>query len=189
MFKLKYFTAILIAVAGLGFQQAQAHLLDPFEFQVNHPFGSPLGERIYLQNNGGGSYQPAFLPATSQFLFKQNNDGTTAGLFGQYFSVMMMGNMWMISWDLTNSGFTLDGALIKDGNLAGGGQLYSFYGISDDETVIGSGMVMFASMRNISHISFFGSPTGQQVPDGGTTAMLLGAGLGALGMVRRFLKK
>jgi hypothetical protein len=26
------------------------------------------------------------------------------------------------------------------------------------------------------------------VPDGGTTAMLLGAALGALGMVRRFLK-
>ena len=31
-------------------------------------------------------------------------------------------------------------------------------------------------------------PTGQ-VPDGGTTAMLLGAALGALGMARRFLKR
>jgi len=30
-------------------------------------------------------------------------------------------------------------------------------------------------------------PTGGQVPDGGTTVMLLGAGLGALGMARRFL--
>jgi hypothetical protein len=30
--------------------------------------------------------------------------------------------------------------------------------------------------------------TGGAVPDGGTTAMLLGAALGALGMARRFLK-
>jgi VPDSG-CTERM motif len=31
-------------------------------------------------------------------------------------------------------------------------------------------------------------PTGGQVPDGGTTVMLLGTALGALGMARRFLK-
>ena len=31
-------------------------------------------------------------------------------------------------------------------------------------------------------------PGGQGVPDGGTTAMLLGTALGALGMARRFLK-
>ena len=42
-------------------------------------------------------------------------------------------------------------------------------------------------VRDISHISFFGSPGGG-VPDGGATVMLLGAGLGALGMVRRYLK-
>jgi hypothetical protein len=31
-------------------------------------------------------------------------------------------------------------------------------------------------------------PAGVGVPDGGTTVMLLGAALGALGMARRFLK-
>jgi hypothetical protein len=31
-------------------------------------------------------------------------------------------------------------------------------------------------------------PTGGQVPDGGTTVMLLGAALGALGMARRFMR-
>ena len=189
MNKLKYLAAILIAVSGLGFQQAQAHLLDPFEFQVNSPFGSPLAERIFLQNNGGGSYQPTFLPATSQFLFKVNNDGTTAGQFGAFFTVTQTtGDSWDIEWNLAGSGFTLDGALIKDGNLGGGGQLYSFYGISADEIIAGSGTVSFTSGRNISHISFFGSPGGVQVPDGGATVMLLGAGLCALGMVRRYLK-
>ena len=67
--------------------------------------------------------------------------------------------------------------------------IYRFYGVSADETLIGSGTVTFDNpVRNISHISFFGSPGGQ-VPDGGTTVMLLGAALGSLGMARRFLKR
>jgi hypothetical protein len=37
--------------------------------------------------------------------------------------------------------------------------------------------------------SFSANGTAQGVPDGGTTVMLLGATLGALGMARRFLKK
>jgi hypothetical protein len=40
----------------------------------------------------------------------------------------------------------------------------------------------------ISHYTLFPGPGGQ-VPDGGTTVMLLGTALGALGMARRFLKR
>jgi VPDSG-CTERM motif len=40
----------------------------------------------------------------------------------------------------------------------------------------------------LSHWSLFG-PGSTGVPDGGTTVMLLGAALGALGMARRFLKR
>jgi hypothetical protein len=43
-------------------------------------------------------------------------------------------------------------------------------------------------VRDISHATFFGSLGGQGVPDGGATVMLLGAALGALGMLRRYLK-
>jgi hypothetical protein len=39
----------------------------------------------------------------------------------------------------------------------------------------------------LSHWTLFGPGT-PGVPDGGTTAMLLGAALGSLGMARRFLK-
>ncbi len=99
---------------------------------------------------------------------------------------------WMVSWNLTGSGFTLDGVLIKDGTIQGSGEVYKFYGVSPDETIIGSGDVTLADVgqngRMISHISFFGSPGGS-VPDGGTTVMLLGAALGSLGMARRFLKR
>ena len=41
--------------------------------------------------------------------------------------------------------------------------------------------------HGLSGWTLFG-PTGGAVPDGGTTAMLLGAALGALGVARRFLK-
>jgi VPDSG-CTERM motif len=182
MNKLKYFTVILIAVAGLGLQQSQAHLLDSNQFFTAGPIGNPSDELSYLQSK-------SLLPATSQFLFKQNNDGTTDGLYGQYFTVTMTtGNSWDISWDLTGSGFTLDGVLIKDGKIPHtNNMLYRFYGVSADETLMGSGTVMFDG-KNVSHVEFFGSPGGQ-VPDGGTTVMLLGTALGSLGMARRFLKK
>jgi hypothetical protein len=169
-----------------------AHLLAPFQFFTNGPIGNPAAELNYLQTHGGGSYQPTFLPATSQYLGKFENNGSHengAINISTYVTVnMVSGNTWDISWNLTGSGFTLDGVLIKDGNVQGQGMLYRFYGVSADETLIGSGTVTFDNpVKNISHITFFGSPGGGQVPDGGMTVMLLGAALGALGFARRFL--
>ena len=103
-------------------------------------------------------------------------------------------NSWDISWDLTGSGFGLDGLLIRDGKIPDtDNMLYRFYGVSADETFVGSGTVTFDDpVKNISHISFFGSPgspTQQHgVPDGGTTVMLLGGALSVLGMARRYVK-
>jgi hypothetical protein len=187
MNKVKYLTAVLIAVAGLGLQQAQAHLLDPDQFFHNGSIGNPSAELAFLQGNGS-------LPATSQYLGKHNAGGVVengAIDIATYVTVTEVGsNTWNISWNLTGSGFTLDGVLIKDGNVQGKGMLYRFYGVSADETLVGSGTVTFDNpVRGISHITFFGSPGGGQVPDGGTTVMLLGAALGSLGMARRFLKK
>jgi protein with PEP-CTERM/exosortase system signal len=192
MNKLKYLGAVLIAVAGMGLQQAQAHLLDPFRFFQNGSIGNPTAELNHLQTHGGGSYVPTFLPANSQYLGKFNAGGPIengAINISTYVTVTALsGNTWQISWNLTGSGFTLDGVLIKTGNVKPFGHGYKFFGVSADETLIGSGTV--ASFKNpvkdISHITFFGSPGGQ-VPDGGTTVMLLGAALGALGMARRFL--
>ena len=192
MNKLKYLGAVLIAVAGLGLQQAQAHLLDPHQFFTNGPIGNPTNELNYLQTHGGGSYQPTFLPATSQYLGKFNQGGSSedgAIDISTYVSISVLsGNTWEITWNLTGSGFTLDGLLVKSGNVQGQGMLYRFYGVSADETLIGSGTVTLDNpVKDISHITFFGSPGGGVVPDGGTTVMLLGAALGALGIARRFI--
>jgi hypothetical protein len=190
MNKMKYLAAVLIAVAGMGLQQAQAHLLDPDQFFTASPLMSGQDERDFLVSTGR-------LPATSEYLgkFNRNNDNTQTVENGAinistYVTVVFSGNSATISWNLTGSGFTLDGVLIKDGNVQTKGHIYRFYGVSADETLIGSGTVIFDDpVRNISHITFFGSPGGNGVPDGGTTVMLLGAALGSLGMARRFLKK
>jgi hypothetical protein len=172
-----------------------AHLLEAYQFFHNGPIGNPSDELNYLKTHGGGSYQPTFLPATSsQYLGKYNAGGpfeNGAINISQYVSInVISGNTWEVEWHLGGSGFTLDGVLIKDGNVQGKGHLYRFYGVSADETLDGSGTVTFDNpVKNISHITFFGSPGGGQVPDGGTTVMLLGAALGSLGMARRFLKK
>jgi VPDSG-CTERM motif len=186
MNKLKYLTAVLIAVAGMGLQQAQAHLLDPQQFFTAGPIGTGTDEQNYLIANG-------YLPATSQYLGKYNQGGAFengAINISQYVTITeTAANTWEISWNLTGSGFTLDGVLIKDGRVQGKGHIYRFYGVSADEALIGSGTVTFDDpVRGISHITFFGSPGGNGVPDGGTTVMLLGAALGALGMARRYLK-
>jgi hypothetical protein len=159
---------------------------------------SPSDELNYLQTHGGGSYQPTYLPATSQYLGKFNKPGDTPPIengainISQYVTVTFTdAQTWHVEWNLTGSGFTMDGMLIKDGRVSGN-MVYRFYGVSADEKLIGSGDVTLADVgqngRNISHITFFGSPGGS-VPDGGTTVMLLGAALGSLGMARRFLKK
>jgi hypothetical protein len=182
--KRKYLLAVLTALVGLAVQ-AQAHLLDPVQFYTDGPIGNPTDEQNYLIANG-------YLPAGSQYLGK--HDAGAAGFdngainISSYVTVTeTSASSWDISWDLTGSGFTLDGVLIKDGVVQGSGQLYRFYGVSADETLIGSGTVTFDNpVKGISHIAFFGSPGGQ-VPDSGTTAALLGLALtGLAGLRARF---
>jgi len=198
MYKLKYLTAILIAVTAFGLQQAQAHLLDPDTFFITE-LTNPNDELNYLQTHGSltnPDYQPTYLPATSQFLGKFNKPGDTPAIvngainISQYVTITFTTpTTWHVEWHLGGSGFTMDGMLIKDGRVGQGTMVYRFYGVSPDERINGSGDVTLADVgRNISHITFFGSPGGQ-VPDGGTTVMLLGAALGSLGMARRFLKR
>ncbi len=192
MNKLKYLTAVLIAVAGMGLQQAQADLLTGDAFFTNGPIGNPSADLAYLQSHGGPDYQPFFLPQSSVYLGKENAGGNVengAINLTQYITITETNSQtWHISWNLTGSGFTLDGILVKNGNTDPSKTLYKFYGVSNDQKLIGSGDVTLADFnKNISFVEFFGSPGGA-VPDGGTTVMLLGAALGALGMARRYLR-
>ena len=178
MNKFKYLAVMLIAVAGLGLQQAQAHLVLNSQFNTPGPIGDPQAEHDFLLDRG-------LIDECCTEFTKFETPGTN-----QFFTVTGSGNTWTVTWDFGTTGFTLCGALIKDGK-AGGGHLYRFYDVTPDELTGGSGTVTFDNpIRDISHLTFFygicEQPPG--VPDGGTTVMLLGAALGALGITRRYLK-
>src|SRR5919197_4007822 len=98
--KLAMLSAAFCAVMLAFSPNASAHMLDPFQFLTNGPTGNPAAELNYLQTHGGGSYQPTFLPATSQFLGKFEDNGTIengAINISTYVTVnMVSGNTWDI---------------------------------------------------------------------------------------------
>jgi hypothetical protein len=84
-----------------------------------------------------------------------------------------------------NPGFLLCGFLTKNG----AGNLVFLYTVSADEGTSGDFILQVPSTGQLSHVDVFCCPGGVTTPDGGATVMLLGAGLGALGVVRRYLKR
>ena len=178
--KLKYIGAVLIATAGLGLQQAHATLSGGTPLPFDHVL-TPAEELSFIQHTGA--------PNTKAELFATlEADGSTTGPFAQFFTKTVISpDHWIVTWNLTGivAGF-LTSALTQDGTSATGTQRYLLSSVIDHEGKSGSGTLQFTSPPgDISHVSFFGTP----VPDGGTTAMLLGAALGALGMARRYLMR
>ena len=83
--------------------------------------------------------------------------------------------------NLGTGGFTY--LLAKYDGPNGGDAVWNVQGLTGIVTI-----PFNAFGHDISHWSLFGPGDGT-VPDGGTTVMLLGAALGALGMARRFLNR
>jgi hypothetical protein len=84
-----------------------------------------------------------------------------------------------------NPGHVVCGFLTKNG----AGNIVFLYTVSADEGSTGDFILEVPSTGALSHVSVFCCPGGVTTPDGGATVMLLGAGLGALGVVRRYLKR
>ena len=73
-------------------------------------------------------------------------------------------------------------------------QIFNFLNVTGVGTISGNGFdstpaTFTLTVTQLGTRLVFGAITSTSVPDGGTTVMLLGAALGALGMARRFLKK
>jgi hypothetical protein len=83
--------------------------------------------------------------------------------------------------NLGSGGFTY--LLAKYDGPNGASEVWNIQGLTGLVRIPG-----FLGMYAISHYTLFG-PGGAGAPDGGTTVMLLGGALGALGMARRFLKR
>ena len=203
MNKIKYLAAALIAVAGLGFQQAKA---DISSFDLNVGNSAIAGF--------SGPYANVSIDRTSS---------TTANITLTAYAGFLIGaaqvgdfNVNASSWSISNLAF--NGTSISDGgnnNADGFGSFNQTFDVFDGFTNAGtlltftltggagtnwlnamqvlianaSGWLAAAHIFVIGNSSILtGFATGPStVPDGGTTVMLLGVALGALGVVRRYL--
>jgi VPDSG-CTERM motif len=82
-----------------------------------------------------------------------------------------------------NPGSVVCGFITKNGH----GNGVFVYTVSEDQGSSGTFTLEVPFTGALSHIDVFCCAGGVTTPDGGTTVMLLGAALGALGMARRYI--
>ena len=201
MKKLKYIAPILIAVACLGLQHAKAN-------QVNYTLTNANDSGL-----GTGPYGTVNVNLTAPNMATITFTAASGYLFvdGGSVAVNVNSNAWTIGTFNSNGDPVFDdGAGNEDGfgsfnqkvsmqNSSNGASIISFVLTNTSGTwLFGAANVLAFNGQNwkvAAHIQiatgltgFAAGPNGgQQVPDGGTTVMLLGAALGALGMARRYL--
>ena len=224
MNKLKYLAIALIAVAGLGLQQAQA---DVFNFQLSQGntaltaggFTGPYANVSVVTNGsivakvtftsltqtvGGNSYiylfgdgssvavnasAPStiggFVAATLPgFSAPQLSDGGAGNVDGFGTMNHTVNNFDGFSHATNSITLTLTKA-------SGNWGLASTVLTANNQGAIAAAHIFVTlnppNQANGAVVTGFAAPGGSIVPDGGTTVMLLGMALGALGMVRRYL--
>ena len=89
--------------------------------------------------------------------------------------------------DLGSGGYTY--LLAKYDGPNGGSEIWNVQGLTGTVTIPLFGFGHNNSQYGLSHWTLFRGEGGGGVPDGGATVMLLGAALGALGMMRRYLAR
>jgi hypothetical protein len=180
MKSLKY--TLIIGVLCMGMVSlAHATLSDPFP-QV-------------LANNGQGTELTAFRNFSGHSdaemcVVQSPGNETVTNSFGTFTFTNLPFNPvtghFEVEVNFTmNPGNVVCGFLTKNG----AGNLVFLYTVSEDEGSSGDFILEVPSTGALSHVDVFCCPGGVTTPDGGTTVMLLGAALGALGMARRFLKR
>jgi hypothetical protein len=222
MNKVKYVAAVLIALAGLGLQQAKA---DTFSFNISVPNAAISGYP--------GPYAsvtvttPTLNATTATITFTSLHNATNIYLFGDGSTVAV--NVNAASWTLGTITGSNAGAGFSPGPYSNGGSgnvdgfgvlnqtINSFDGFTHSSDRISFALTntsgtwanaMSVLIANANHVfaaahifvtaypanskngalaTGFAANGGGFVPDGGTTVMLLGAALGALGIARRFL--
>jgi hypothetical protein len=206
MNKLKYVAIALIAIAGLGFQQAKA---DTYSFDLTNGNSAISGFP--------GPYATVTVNLTDSTHATITFAANTGYLIGgaQAADVNVSGSWTIGSFSWTggnaNTAFSNGGANNADGFGSFNQTTDNFDGFNAAVTSVsfiltntGAGWANAMSVLTANaggwlaaaHIFVIGDQTvvtgfaagPGSVPDGGTTVMLLGAALGALGMARRFLR-
>jgi len=205
MNKIKYAAAVLIAIAGMGLQQAKADL---FTSELN----------IGPDDSTGILFGTVTVSLTGQVATITFNSNTALDYHFIDSSIASVNvNASTFTFAIVNDPF-FKNVNIPGGNVNGFGSFdlsinnKGGFGNAIDTlsfTVTNTSGVLWNSASDVlefnadgfdasAHVAtqggsltFFVAENGTttQVPDGGMTVMLLGMGLGALGMAQRFLKK
>jgi hypothetical protein len=191
MRKLVYMAALTLVFGALAGLPTRAAALD-LNFGDTYDLGNvtppepanPTDEEHYVNtliNHAAGVFTDVYGGVTYTYTRTLASCGTCpAAVFNSKVEKPTVVN-GRVSINLGTGGFTY--LLAKYDGPNGASVVWNIQGLSGPITIPG-----FLGMYGISHYSLFG-PGGAGVPDGGTTVMLLGAALGALGMARRFLKR
>lgn len=148
---------------------------------------------VTLHDNGQGTeltyFRQHFDAGAEMCVIQSPGNQTLSNSFGTFTFVNLPFNPVTGHYEVQvtfnmQPGFLVCGFLTKDG----AGNLVNYYTVSPDEGSSGTFVLEVPSTGQLSHIDVF-CCAGEGVPDGGTTVMLLGTALGALGMARRFLKR
>jgi hypothetical protein len=210
--KIKYLAAALITLVGLGLTQRADAIL---EMTYNDGFGNSsqylLGTVIPGTQGGGGQAQrDAAMTNALLGMGLGAQDGSSGTLYSRSFNNfgslpaatatgavlggpiaegttpvtvnLGTGFQYLVAaYDGPNGGV----AVFNVAGLTGSVDLYRYAKPLANGNLVGSNTAQQGFFKMTSWTLL--NPTGA-VPDGGTTVMLLGAALGGLGMVRRFLE-
>lgn len=212
--KIKYLAAVLISLAGLGLtQRADAILEMTYNNGSNSSSANLFGTVVPGTQSGGQADRDVLMTnqlvsmtagqqgtftvngTTSLYSRSFNNFGslppaTTAGavpvtgiLDGTTAVTVNLGTGYqylVVAYDGPNGGV----AVFNVAGLTGTIDLYRYAKPRANGNLLGSNVAQQGYFKMTGYTLL--NPTG--VPDGGTTVMLLGAALGALGITRRFLR-
>jgi hypothetical protein len=192
--KLIHIAAIALAVGVLaGLPTRAAAAVTALNFDDTRDLGNvtppepanPTDEQHYvntlINHVGAGSFTDVYGGVTYTYNRTGASCGTCpAAVFNSKNDSPTVVN-GKVQIDLGTGGFTY--LLAKYDGPNGVSEVWNLQGLVGKITIPSS-----FGMYGISHYSLFG-PGGGGVPDGGTTVMLLGAALGALGVVRRYLTR
>ena len=216
MNKFKYLATLLIGIAGLAFQQAKATTLDfsnSMHWSTND--ANLIGTVIPgLQGNGGQANRDALMTNTllgmaggsQQGTYGDSNDplysrttnagGPAATAVGAQLSGPIADGGATLTITLTQ---TFQYLVVSYDGPNGGTAVFNVSGLAVGDQIVlaryarpdaaNHGDLLPDTFYKMTHWTLLNPGGGTGVPDGGATVMLLGAALGALGMVRRYLNR
>jgi hypothetical protein len=209
MNKLKYIAAVVIALAGFGLQQAKADFVSTLNVGNSDISGFPSPYGTVNVSLSGNTATITFT-AASNYSFggaqaidvNVNGAFTTgtitdngAGTFSFAGSNQVDGfGVFNLTIDASD-GFPDSATVVQftitansPGQWSDASQVLAFNTFTQNGGPFDAAAHIFVPQPGGTAATGFAAENASGVPDGGTTVMLLGAALSALGMARRFLK-